>query len=70
MVDMSTIPLEVDVRVVEGIAVPTKWSHAPSSTGTGRSEGKVRSISQIEHRILDHFYVVTDLRAINNFQLD
>ena len=61
---MSTrVPLEVDVRITEGIPVPTKWSHAPSSTGMGRSEGKVRSIMQIKHGVLDHFCVYAELTS-------
>lgn len=40
----STLPPDVDGRVTEGSCEPGRCEHAPSSSGTGRSVGKVVSI--------------------------
>lgn len=34
---------EVDEREMEGMVTPGRWLQAPSSSGLGMSEGKVRS---------------------------
>lgn len=45
-VDKLTVELSVAVKVIDGISVPgIKWSHAPSSFGTGRSAGRGNDMS-------------------------
>lgn len=42
-VDGSTFVPDVDGRDIEGKVLSWRWLHAPSSSGTGRSEGKLVS---------------------------
>lgn len=39
---------DVGVNAVFGTAVSARWSHSPSSTGTGRSAGNVVSGNRIQ----------------------
>lgn len=42
-VDGSTFVPDVDGSDIEGKVLSWRWLHAPSSSGTGRSEGKLVS---------------------------